>query len=99
MAENRAGEFSTTQKGAWKQPLSKLDPTQKTEMLSCGRMAAGHRTLFMTEMPQEVAEAYRALKFLGPLTQVLYGLTLLVLLSFFRDGIVDFLKRLVEWFF
>ncbi|MEM1943287.1 MAG: branched-chain amino acid ABC transporter permease [Candidatus Caldarchaeum sp.] len=41
-----------------------------------------------------------ALKFLGPLTQVLYGLTLMFLLAFFRNGIVDFVKRRwVKWFF
>ncbi len=41
-----------------------------------------------------------ALKFLGPLTQVLYGLILVLLLAFFRNGIVDFVKRrIVPWFF
>ncbi|MDW7977407.1 MAG: hypothetical protein RMH74_01230, partial [Candidatus Caldarchaeum sp.] len=41
-----------------------------------------------------------ALKFLGPLTQLLYGLILILLLAFFRNGIVDFVKRrFLPWFF
>ncbi|MCX8201652.1 MAG: branched-chain amino acid ABC transporter permease [Candidatus Caldarchaeum sp.] len=47
-----------------------------------------------------IAVVNEALKFLGPLTQVLYGLTLMLLLAFFRNGIVDFVRRkLFPWFF
>ncbi|MEM1952519.1 MAG: branched-chain amino acid ABC transporter permease [Candidatus Caldarchaeum sp.] len=47
-----------------------------------------------------IAVVNEALRFLGPLTQVLYGLTLVFLLAFFRNGIADFLKRKVfPWFF
>ncbi|MCS7133249.1 MAG: branched-chain amino acid ABC transporter permease [Candidatus Caldarchaeum sp.] len=47
-----------------------------------------------------IAVVNEALKFLGPLTQVLYGLVLMFLLAFFRNGIVDFVKRkFLPWFF
>jgi branched-chain amino acid transport system permease protein len=41
-----------------------------------------------------------ALRFLGPFTQVVYGLILLLLLAFFRNGLVDFIRRrVVGWFY
>lgn len=47
-----------------------------------------------------IAVVNEALRFLGPLTQVLYGLTLILLLAFFRNGIADFIKRKIfSWFF
>lgn len=40
------------------------------------------------------------LRLLGPLTLLIYGITLLFLLAFFRNGIVEFLKRKFEtWLF
>lgn len=47
-----------------------------------------------------IAVVNEALRFLGPLTQLLYGLTLMLLLAYFRNGIVDFVKRkIAPWFF
>lgn len=47
-----------------------------------------------------IALINEALRFLGPLTQLIYGLTLMLLLMFFRNGIVDFLKkRVAPWFY
>ncbi len=41
-----------------------------------------------------------SLRLLGPLTQMIYGLTLIFLLAFFRNGIIEFLKRkLAMWVF
>jgi branched-chain amino acid transport system permease protein len=40
------------------------------------------------------------LRLLGPLTLVIYGVTLIFLLAFFRNGIIEFLKRnLAPWLF
>ncbi|MEM0349790.1 MAG: branched-chain amino acid ABC transporter permease [Candidatus Caldarchaeum sp.] len=47
-----------------------------------------------------IAVVNESLRFLGPLTQLLYGLILMLLLAFFRNGIVDFVKRKVApWFY
>jgi len=40
-----------------------------------------------------------SLRLLGHLTQVIYGAVLVFLLAFFRNGVVDFIKKLLPWFF
>ncbi|MEM4304052.1 MAG: branched-chain amino acid ABC transporter permease [Candidatus Caldarchaeum sp.] len=47
-----------------------------------------------------IALVNEVLRFLGPLTQLIYGLILMLLLTFFRNGIVDFLKkRIAPWLY